>query len=111
MIPTCMRTIHYSEGESFRRALTALLTDVFGFLGDEICPEPQQHTALCSPTSQAELQLSQSRRYPLSWNWAATATALTSVLGTKQVQTQTSVSIIAGITSCKAAAHFYFSNG
>lgn len=61
-------------GKSLRRVFTALLTEVFGFLAACSLQEPQQHMALSSPTSQAEL-LSQPPRYPLSWNWAGTATS------------------------------------
>lgn len=54
VILTCLRTVHCREGESLSRAFTALLTDVFGFHGDGVCWEPQQHAALPSPTSPAQ---------------------------------------------------------
>lgn len=108
---TWMRTLHCSEAESLSRVFTALLTGIFGFLGDGGCWEPQEHTALSPPASQAEPQLPQSPHYSLSWNWAGIATELTSVSGTKQVQTQASLRIMTGIISYKSAAHFYFCIG
>lgn len=103
VVPTCMRTTHCSEGESFSRAFIEPPTDVFGFLGDKCLLGAQQHK-LCSLPLPRQSHNSQSPYYSLRWNGAGT----TSILGSKQVQTQTSVRIITGIVSYKTAAHFYF---
>lgn len=57
LIPTCMRTTHCSEGESFSWVFTEPPSDVFCFLGAKGLLGAPQHTALFSPTSQTEPQL------------------------------------------------------
>lgn len=65
-------TTHCSEGShSGEYSLPCWLSHL-AFWGLQ---EPQQDTALSIPTFQAEPQLSQSPHYPLSWNWAGTATS------------------------------------